>query len=54
MNLEYINTHTHGQGKLYMPFHHFMAGGGGGGGGGGGLKKDITSGYLSHYSTALT
>ena len=21
-------THTHGQGKLYMPFRHFMAGGG--------------------------
>ena len=24
--LEYTNTHTHGQGKLYMPFRHFMAG----------------------------
>ena len=24
--LEYTNTHTHGQGKLYMPFCQFMAG----------------------------
>ena len=23
--LEYTNTHTHGQGKLYMPFPQFMA-----------------------------
>ena len=33
-------THTHGRGKLYMPFRHFM-GGGGGGGGGGGHKKSV-------------
>ena len=34
-------THTHGQGKLYMPFRHFMAG----------HKKKISLNY--HKSAAM-